>query len=334
LGFVQIDPINVCGRMQDHILRHRVAGYREGDLARHLQTPGERFAFEHHLPDSSNLAALPLDAWPHLQRSMQARARSDSSWSGKLTSAERKLATVLLSRMAVEGSLCSQDIQSQRKAKTHAWDSTTIAKSTLQKLFFHGRVLIARREANRRYYDLPEHVLPSSILNAPMPTQADTSHWLALLKLRQRRLTVLKAAEHRAIADDVIPIAVEDASVPRLHVLRSDIGMLEHAASATKATGKPLLLAPLDPIIYDRRLADGLWNFDYRWEVYVPPHKRERGYYALPILHGHHFIGHADVKADRSAGVLQIVSQESKSTTHARTAIKSLAAFLGLNASF
>lgn len=332
LGFVQIDPINVCGRMQDHILRHRVAGYREGDLSVYLKTPGERFVFEHHLPDSSNLAALPLDAWPHLQRSMHARTRIDSTWSGKLTPAEKKLATALLARMAAEGPLCSQDIQSQRKAKTHAWDSTTMAKSTLQKLFFHGRVLIARRETNRRYYDLPEHVLPASILNASLPTQAETTHWLALLKLRQRRLAVLKAAELRAIAGDVIPTVVQDASVPRLHVLRSDVEMLERAASANKATGKPLLLAPLDPIIYDRRLADGLWNFDYRWEVYVPPHKRARGYYALPLLHGHHFIGHADVKADRPAGVLEVVSQKSSSIAHARTAIKSLAEFLGLDA--
>ncbi len=332
LGFVQIDPINVCGRMQDHILRHRVAGYREGDLTACLQTPGERFAFEHHLPDSSNLAALPLNAWPHLQRSMQARTRSDSSWSGRLTPAEKKLATELLVRMAAEGPLCSQDVQSQRKAKAHAWDSTTIAKSTLQKLFFHGRVLIARRETNRRYYDLPEHVLPASILNTPIPTGAETCHWLALLKLRQRRLAVLKAAELRAIADDVIPIAVEDASVPRLHILRSDVEMLDSAASAAQTTTKPLLLAPLDPIIYDRRLAEELWNFDYRWEVYVPPHKRVRGYYALPLLHGNRFIGHADVKADRPAGLLHVVSHESTSAAHVITAVKSLAGFLGLEA--
>jgi uncharacterized protein YcaQ len=332
LGFVQIDPINVCGRMQDHILRHRVAGYREGDLSRRLQTPDGRLAFEHHLPDSGNLAALPLDAWPHLQRSMHARTRTDSAWSGKLTPVEVKLGKSLLARMAAEGPLCSQDIQSQGKAKTHAWDSTTIAKSTLQKLFFHGRVLIARREANRRYYHLPEHVLPASILNAPMPTEADTTRWLALLKLRQRRLAMLKAAEFRAIADEVVPIAVNDAPVPRLHVLHGDVAVLERAASASRAECKPLLLAPLDPIIYDRRLAEGLWNFDYRWEVYVPPHKRLRGYYALPLLHGHRFIGHADLKADRSAGVLQVVSQESSSTAHARTAIKSIAAFLGLAA--
>lgn len=184
LGFVQIDPINVCGRMQDHTLRHRVAGYRENDLMHHLQAPGKRAAFEHHLPDSSNLAALPLNAWPHLQRSMEARTSSDSSWSGKLTPPEKKLATSILARIKEDGPLSSKDIESGRKTKSHAWDSTTLAKSTLQKLFFHGRVLIARREANRRYYDLPEHVLPASILNAATPDHAETTRWLAFLKLR------------------------------------------------------------------------------------------------------------------------------------------------------
>jgi uncharacterized protein YcaQ len=113
---------------------------------------------------------------------------------------------------------------------------------------------------------------------------------------------------------------------------REGVEMLDSAASAAETTTKPLLLAPLDPIIYDRRLAEGLWNFDYRWEVYVPPHKRVRGYYALPLLHGNRFIGHADVKADRPAGQLHVVSHESTSSAHVRTAVKALAGFLGLEA--
>lgn len=330
LGFVQIDPINVCGRMQDHILRHRVRGYREGDCMRHLHSPSVRTAFEHHLPDSSNLAAMPLDAWPYLQRSMYARARGNSTWSGKLTPAEKKLAATILARMATEGPLCSQDVDSARKDKTHAWDSTTLAKSTLQKLFFHGRILIARRDSNRRYYDLPEHLLPSSSLNAAIPTEAETTRWLALLKLRQRRLAALKAAELRTIADEVIPVRVHDTDAPRLHLLRSDSDVLEFAASTARATLKPLLIAPLDPVIYDRRVTESLWSYDYRWEVYVPPQKRVRGYYALPLLHRHRFIGHADVKADRIQGKLAVVSQKSTSAAHARSAVKSLADFLGL----
>lgn len=327
LGFVQIDPINVCGRMHDHILRHRVSGYREGDLMRHLHRDGPRRAFEHHLPDSSNLAALPLEAWPHLQRAMQARTRSDSTWSGKLTAAEKKLAARILARMADEGPLSSQDIESARKAKTHAWDSTTLAKSTLHKLFFHGRVLIAHRDGIRRYYDLPEKVLPTATLNASTPSEAETTRWLAELKLRQRRLAILKSSEVRALGDEIVAVNIQELPKLKVHVLRSDLPQLEKAQSSPSGTSEPLLIAPLDPIIYDRRVTEQLWTFDYRWEVYVPPQKRQRGYYALPLLHSTHFTGHADLKADREAGKLHIVSSEGRS---AKQAAKSVAAFLGL----
>lgn len=327
LGFVQIDPINVCGRMHDHILRHRVRGYREGDLMRHLHGEGPRRAFEHHLPDSSNLAALPLEAWPHLQGAMKARAVSDSTWSGRLTPAEKKLAARILARMADEGPLSSQDIESARKAKTHAWDSTTLAKSTLHKLFFHGRVLISHRDGIRRYYDLPEKVLPTATLNAPMPSKDETARWLAELKLRQRRLAILKSSEVRALGDEIISVSIQELPKLKLHLLRRDLPQLEKAQNSPPSTSEPLLIAPLDPIIYDRRVAEQLWAFDYRWEVYVPPQKRQRGYYALPLLHGTRFTGHADLKADREAGKLHIVSTEGRS---AKQAAKQLASFLGL----
>jgi uncharacterized protein YcaQ len=304
-----------------------VRGYREQDLMRHVHRDGLREAFEHHLPDSSNLAALPLDAWPHLQRAMRARERSDSTWSGKLTSAERKLAALVLVRMAEEGPLCSQNIESACKAKNHAWDSTTLAKSTLQKLFFHGRVLIARRDGLRRYYDLPEKVLPAAVLNAPVPTSEETTGWLALLKLRQRRLAMLKAAELRVIADEVVPVTVEGAK-SRLYLLRSDLPLLDESSEAQEM---PKLIAPLDPIIYDRRVTEALWDFHYRWEVYVPPQKRVRGYYALPLLHRGQFIGHADVKADREAQQLHVLSQQPMRGVAAKNAIASLARFLSMN---
>ena len=90
-GYVQIDPINVCGRMHDLILRNRVAEYREGGLMRLLHGPvetpltaGARTAFEHHLPHSHVLAAMPLDAWPFLLSAMRRRTLVTVSWSGVL----------------------------------------------------------------------------------------------------------------------------------------------------------------------------------------------------------------------------------------------------------
>lgn len=323
LGFVQIDPINVCGRMHDHILRTRVKAYREHDLMAHLHQGGDRTAFEHHLLGSHNLAAMPVEAWPHLQREMRERMKSDSLWSGKLTTAEKRLAAALLERMRDEGPVSSQDIESARKAKSHAWDSTTVAKSTLQKLFFHGRVLIAKREGTRRYYDVPEKVLPPAIVNAPTPSVEETAIWQARLKLRQRRLAILTGTEKSILDTEVCAVAVDGIPKLRLHLLSEDIPLLEEAESFPE----PLLIAPLDPIIYDRRLTEQLWGFHYRWEVYVPPQKRVRGYYALPLLHGGRFTGHADVKADRATGKLCIVSHQGRG---ARAAATNLARFLGL----
>jgi uncharacterized protein YcaQ len=327
LGFVQLDPLNVCGRMHDHILRTRVLGYAEHDLTKYLHRKSSRGAFEHHLPDSNNLAAMPLEAWPHLQRTMQYRSATDSSWSGKLSSPEKRLAVNMLARIQAEGPLSSQDIQSDRKAKTHAWDSTTLAKSSLQKLFFHGRVLIAHRDGNRRFYDLPERVLPVNVLNSPIPTKEETTTWLARLKLRQRRLAVLKAAEANALGDEAVPVVVDEHPKLKLQLLRSDLALLERLESTPTEKNEPVLIAPLDPLIYDRGVTEQVWGFHYRWEVYVPPAKRVRGYYALPLLHRYQLSGHADLKADREAGKLLLLTHEGQG---ARKAAKSLAKFLGL----
>src|SRR2546430_16008488 len=85
--------------MHDLILRNRVAGYREGDLVRHLHgdptspLPAvERTAFEHHLPGSNVLAALTLGAWPYLLAAMRHRSRRVGSWSGKMDVRQRRLA--------------------------------------------------------------------------------------------------------------------------------------------------------------------------------------------------------------------------------------------------
>lgn len=349
LGYVQIDPINVCGRMHDLILRNRLRAYREGDLMRHLHgtadespttpapTPRLRTAFEHHLPNANILVAFPLDAWPHLVAAMQRRARTPGPWSGRLTPRERLLAEHILAEIAQRGPLSSEDIADERRAR-RVWGAATLAKSTLQKLFFHGRVLISHRSGNRRVYDLPERILSHATLSAPLPSTEETARWLVQLKLRQRRLALLKRDELPLVADLVQPIKVEGC--PMLHCLRSDLPLLE-ASLAEAQSLKPedrspreaLLLAPLDPLIYDRRATRTLWEFDYTWEVYTPAHRRTRGYYALPILAGDQIVGHIDPKADRANGKLLVVSKSVRRGYAVAPALKSLGNFLGLGSS-
>ncbi len=342
-GYIQIDPINIVGRMHDLILRNRVSGYREGDLMRHLHgneasplAPSERAAFEHHVPDTNILVAFPLDAWPHLLAAMHRRSRGAGAWSGKLTPRERILGEHILSEIAMRGALSSEAIEDSRQAR-RVWGSATLAKATLQKLFFHGRVLISRRIAQRRLYDLPERVLPASVLAATVPPATDTTRWLAVLKLRQRRLVALKREELRVVEDLVQPIAIEDlpagVTCPPLFCLIKDLPLLESLSASMNESSSPEtihLLAPLDPIIYDRRVTSALWNFDYTWEAYTPPHKRVRGYYALPILSGLEIVGHLDAKADRKSGKLVIVSRRVRRGHRVADTTRQFARWLGL----
>ncbi|HVZ65195.1 MAG TPA: crosslink repair DNA glycosylase YcaQ family protein [Lacunisphaera sp.] len=336
LGYVQIDPINVCGRMHDLILRHRVAGYRAGDLMRHLHGHGaappaeSRIAFEHHLPTLHTLVALTPDAWPHLLAEMRQRMRRPGAWSGRLSPKQNELAVRILAEIAARGPLCSEDFAGTGRARA-VWGSATQAKATLQKLFFHGRLLIARRgEDHRRYYDLPERVLPSAILRLPESTAAEAARWETMLKLRQRRLVLLTKNELPRVEDLVRAVRVEGC--PLLHCLRSDLPLLE--ACQAGADGEPsptlLLLAPLDPLIYDRRLTRDLWNFDYTWEAYTSPSKRKRGYYAQPVLAGTELVGHVDARADRSSGTLVVVGRSIRRPHRSAPAVADLARFLGL----
>jgi len=186
--------------------------------------------------------------------------------------------------------------------------------------------LIARRVGNRRYYDLPGRVLPAQVLSAPEPSVADTARWVALLKLRQRRLVTLTRAELHHVADMVQSIKIEDC--PPLYCLREDLRLLDEQDQREASDVR--VLAPLDPLIYDRRLTRRLWGYDYTWEVYTPPAKRVRGYYALPVLSGLELVGHIDPKADREKGKLLIVNRSIRRGTRIADAVRELARFLQL----
>ncbi len=333
-GYIQIDPINVCGRMHDLILRNRVAGYREGDLLRHLHgddgplNATARMAFEHHLPSTGILVALTLDAWPYLQAVMRARARRPGPWSGRLSPREKELATRLLAEIAQRGPLGSDAFDDPRRA-TRLWGSATLAKSVLQKLFFHGQLLIAQRDKGRRRYDLPARVLPANLVTGPEPDAVATARWETVLKLRQRRLVALKRTELPFVEDLVRPVRIDDG--PLVYCLRNDEPVLDKiSARATERTAAPRLLAPLDPLIYDRALTRRLWNYDYTWEVYTPPLKRVRGYYALPVLSDDRLVGHVDPKADRKSGRLLVFGRRIARGHTVAPAVRGLATFLGL----
>jgi uncharacterized protein YcaQ len=270
---------------------------------------------------------------------MSGRTRVAGRWSGRLTPREKLLATRVLAEIGARGPLSSDAITDGRSSRA-VWGSATLVKTVMQKLFFHGRLLIAARENGRRKYDLPERVLPPPILARPAPPASDTARWLVQMHLRQRRLVALKRADLALVEDLVQPVQVTDAGT--FYCLRGDVPLFGQGSERglrprsdpilPAAEAAPTLLAPLDPLIYDRKVTKLVWDFDYTWEAYTPAAKRRRGYYAMPLLQDLALIGHLDSKADRPAGRLRVVSRSVKAGYRSAPALKELASFLGLRA--
>src|ERR1700679_1588748 len=118
---------------------------------------------------------------------MHGRTKLTSAWSGRLTPREKEFAARILQRFEGEGALGPEDFADERKGR-QVGGAATLAKATLQKLFFLGRLLIVGRQNNRRLYDLPHRVLPASVLAERRRTPGETARWLTLTRLRQHPL--------------------------------------------------------------------------------------------------------------------------------------------------
>ena len=117
----------------------------------------------------------------------------------------------------------------------------------------------------------------------------------------------------------------------------ADVPLLDRIEADDFAFERTTLLSPFDNLICDRARTAKLFNFDFRVEIYTPQHKRQFGYYVLPILHGDRLIGRIDPKMDREHGRLHIHAVHAekdaplnrKTARSIRAAIEDLATFLG-----
>ena len=332
LGYVQLDPLNVCGRMQDLILRHRVTGYRPGALLDYIhgtagQAHAPREGFEHYIPNKGILVAWPGEAYPwiraHLQQSPATGLRRT------FTAQERQLADWILREISERGPLRSDDIEHAERGATVWGTQGRLVKVILEKLFANGELLISRRKDFRRVYDLAERVIspPSA---ASLPRENELRRWTALLTLKQRRLVSLRRQDVQLVQDQIQAVRIDDAATT--YCLRSDLGLLEATAPDPEPSqsGPARLLAPLDPVIYDRALTSRLWSFDFIWEVYTPPEKRTRGYYSLPVLAGLEIVGDVEPRVDWQEKRMTVRSRRVRRGISTAAAVADLAQFLGV----
>jgi uncharacterized protein len=319
VGSLQFDPLEVTGRNHDLVLAARIDGYERAWTDELLYR--DRWLYETY---NKGLSLVPTEELPWFRHTWD-RNRDDHGGAAFVEHAG--LVDELLSRIRTDGPLSATDLE-PRAAIDWYWRPTNPVRAILEALAEAGVLALARRDGNRRVYDLAERLFPPELLAHRPADDEQRRHRLAsryrghgLLGGRGGQAEIWggtgRDAADRArlladlVAQDVLsPVEVEGTRGTR-YVMAEELPILESAARAVAAgQASPAgvaFLAPLDPMVWDRDLLRSLFDFDYVWEVYVPAAKRRWGYYVLPILSGDRLIGRIEPRFDRRAGALRIV---------------------------
>ena len=300
LGSVQFDPLAVAGRNHDLVLHARVAGY---DPAWCDLLYERREIFEAY---NKGLSLVPTSefAW----------FRGNLSRNSPGTIAENAdVAARVLERIRTEGPMSSLDFERERGPTTDWFGvPTNVVRAVLEAYAVTGVLGLARREGNRRYYDLLERLLPAKVLARKLPLEEQLRHKL-LSRYRAHGLLGVSGAgdvfggigpakpdarwpgypgrnalrEELVERGDLVSVEVEGARGKRF-VISEDVKLLEAPPDPPASVA---FVPPFDPIVWDRGLLGSLFDFHYVWELFLPPAKRRWGWYVLPIVFRDAFVG-------------------------------------------
>ena len=322
-GCIQFDPVNVCGRNVELTLFSRVKGFTRQTLEELLYE--DRALFDY---TDKNQAIIPVEDWPYFARFRQASRESGRQFAG-LEELEAQARAYILengpvdsAQLPIEGSIFWHSVI-HWSGNWHG--ESNAARSVLEQMYAAGELVIHHKRGTRKVYDLAARHIPEEILSAPDPLESDSEHikWRVLRRIGAAGLLWNRpsdawlmiggldaAARNWAFAEleaegRIAAVQVEGVKQP-LYCRTEALEWLEPACSGEKLRARCETIAPLDPMMWDRKLIRALFGFDYTWEIYTPAVKRKYGYYVLPLIYGEGFAGRVEAAADEKRGVLEV----------------------------
>jgi uncharacterized protein YcaQ len=300
LGFVQADPIRAPARAQDLILRQRVKGYRAGDLERRFARLGleEDFLYAY--------GFMP----PETQRLLHPRTT-------RLGVAElytpEGLAAEVLDYVRVHGPTHPADLEMRfgRERAVNAWGGFSKATTrALESLHHHGLLRVARRRDGIRIYESAQPPMETAgqgdRARRAVMLMARILAPVSLVSLRSALALMARRNPGLGVLGPIVAAALASGELEAEEIDGERYVWPVHQAGAhpENARRDVRLLAPFDPLVWDRRRFEHLWGWSFRFEAYTPAQRRQFGYYALPMLWRDDVIGWANVAL--VAGGLQV----------------------------
>jgi len=315
-GCIQFDTINVVGRNADLVFQSRLNNYKSNIL-------DELLYKDRKLIDGwDKVASIYMtEDWPFFARY---RKRLYKYYQDRAEEPQ-KMAPKILNYIKNNGPASSLDFKSEAKTDW-AWGPTSIPRAALELLYAQGSLGIHHRINTRRYFDLTENLVPESLVNQADPNKNldDYLEWHILRRVGGLGIASIKSGEHwlgihkgRKVSERnaVIPKLVEKQLLLPLKIenleeqtfyIRTEDYRNHNGWKNPNRDHQISFIAPLDNLIWNRKLIQDIFNFEYTWEVYKPQNKRVYGYYVLPVLYGDRFIARADLKYDKKTGTLNL----------------------------
>ena len=339
IALLQIDSVSAVVRAHYMPLFSRLGPYPRA-LLDNAASGRRRSLFEYWAHEAS---FIPVETQPLLRWRMAAAEGGIGTYGALARFRQERAAYIdeLFAQVVARGPMAASDIEGQKGAG--GWWGWSEAKQAFEWLFWAGRVTTASRRGFERLYDLPERVLPRVVIDAPTPSPEDAHR--ELLRLSARALGIATAGDLRDYfrlgpaqalprigelveTGDLVPIRVDGWTQP---------AFLHRDARIPRRVAARALLAPFDPLVFERSRAERLFQFHYRIEIYTPAEKRRFGYYVLPFLLGERIVARVDLKADRPMGVLRVLAAFAEPCAPPQTAVelgdelRSMMAWLGLD---
>lgn len=308
MSLLQIDTIHVVARSPYLVLFSRLGDYPTSWLEQALAS-GKLFEYWAH-----EACFIPVEDYPLLRHRMLSPAALGWKYNQAWMDQHQQEIADLLAYIAENGAVRSADFTAPAGQKT-GWWAWKPHKRHLENLFSAGELMVTERRNYQRVYDLRQRVLPewNDALHALKEEDATERmlensaaslgifrpSWLADY-YRLKRAPVTQAITRWLEQGTVRAVQVE--SLGTLYVHQTLFAQLNAPQAATHTA----ILSPFDPLVWDRKRALELFNFDYRLECYTPEAKRQYGYFVLPILHRGALKGRLDARMLRKEKILQV----------------------------
>ena len=307
-GCIQFDPVDSVGKNAELTLQSRVKGFRKKDLYDLLYQ--DRSLVDYF---DKELSIIPTEDWPYFKRYRDLCEKNGHRFP-ELKQLEdtairyiREKGNVSFSSLPIDGAV--KWYSSIHWSGSWEGNATKASRSVLEQLYTTGDLVIHHKEGSRKYYDLAERHIPEKILYASEPIEDDFEHikWRILRRIGAVGLlwnknsaaflgiwdlnteTRIRAFEELARDGFIEKIQVEGIKAD-FFIQKGDSALLEAAGKETHSN-RLEFLAPLDPMLWDRRLIEKIFDYKYTWEIYIPREKRQYGYYVLPVIFGDKLIG-------------------------------------------